>query len=76
MFEKVFLVFLIVAAIIFIYWLNKRLNLELGSELLGDIANLESSQKKEIERLKERVAVLERIVTDSGSQLSAKIDRL
>ena len=76
MLEKFLLVFLILTAIIFIYWINKRLNLELGSELLGDISEFENSHKKEFNQLKERVEVLEKIVTDSGYQLSDKINRL
>lgn len=76
MIEKLLLMFLIFASILFIYWLNKRLNWDLGSEILGEVSLAESAHKQEINELKERVAVLEKIVTDSRYHLNEKINQL
>ncbi|REL25748.1 hypothetical protein DXX93_03710 [Thalassotalea euphylliae] len=87
--EKTLLIFTIMAAIVGLAWLDKRFALGLsGGMNLGVSANAKGSAKdaelqrqiaeksQEVELLKQRVATLERIVTDPAEQLKREIDRL
>lgn len=62
-----------VAADLFKRWLQMR---ERQMDRAADRAGLSDAQAAQIERLEERVRVLERIATDKGAALAAEIDSL
>ncbi|MFD2168016.1 hypothetical protein ACFSJY_17305 [Thalassotalea euphylliae] len=84
--EKVMIIFAIASSIFALAWADKRFNLSLFtqgwmdcSDGFGGQSRLNKALKEksaEVEALKQRVATLERIVTDPQEQLKREIDSL
>lgn len=90
-FENIIVIFAVVSAIVFLAYIDKRFGLGLNTGLsnddwFGHSANATNATKaskteltnkeQEIQKLKERVATLEKIVTDPKEQLRKEIDSL
>jgi len=83
-FESIFIVTIIVSAIVSLAYIDKRFKLGLNAgfdseQLLGYQSYSQQSSKQnddEINALKERIAILEKIVTDPAEQLKREIDNL